>query len=85
MAKLLYVDSELLNKKIEESGLKIDYLCEVLGLSRQGFLKKRNGITPFRAAEVFALCYLLKIDTVEEKTKIFKPKVEMKVYEETVC
>lgn len=73
MVKALYVDSEQLNKKIDNSGLKINYLCEVLALSRQGFDKKRNGKTPFRVPEVYVLCDLLSI-TAEERSSIFCPK-----------
>lgn len=73
MNKTLYVDCELLSEKIKESGLKINYLCENLGISRAGFWKKVKGETPFRVPEVFVLCSLLKIEN-EDKMKIFYPK-----------
>lgn len=73
MSKALYVDTELLEDKISESGLKIDYIVENLGLSRQGFSKKRKGITPFKVAEVYVLCDLLNIENAD-KVKIFYPK-----------
>ena len=73
MVKTLYADSFALKEKIASSGMKIGYICEILGLSRQGFNKKINGFTPFRAVEVFALCVLLSIPE-PEKDKIFLPK-----------
>lgn len=72
MVKALYVDSELLQKKIEESGLKTGYICEKLAISRQGFYKKLKGNTPFKIPEVFVICTLLSIDD-DEKVKIFYP------------
>lgn len=74
MIKVLYVDEKLLEEKIIISGLKIDFICETLGISPQAFIKKRKGITPFRVAEVFVLCVLLNI-APEERAKIFSPKV----------
>lgn len=74
-AKTLYVESNMLEKKMSESGLKIDFICNTLGLSNQGFSKKRKGITPFKAAEIYVLCDLLSIAD-DERTKIFTPKVE---------
>lgn len=76
--KTLYVDFDLLNQKIKDAGYKKCYICECLGLSKQGFWKKLHGITPFRIVEVNFLCNLLNI-TVDERVKIFKPKVETEV------
>lgn len=70
MCKTQYVDTGLLNDYIDDSGLKIRFICETLGLSRQGFDKKRNGKTPFKAAEIYVLCDLLNI--TDDKKKIFK-------------
>lgn len=78
MEKILYVDTELLEEKIAKSGIKIGFICETLALSRQGFNKKRRGITPFKAAEVYVLCDLLDIRD-DERAKIFTPSVTKKV------
>ena len=67
------VNTELLDKKIEESGLKVSFIIEKLGLSHNGFYKKKNGITPFRASEVYVLCDLLRITDENEKRLIFMP------------
>lgn len=71
----LYVDSQLLKEKISQCGYKIGYLCEQMGISRQGLWKKMNGKSPFRVIEVNFLCNLLNL-TDDERVKIFKPKVE---------
>lgn len=68
-----YANPELLNSKIAESGIMIKKITQELGLSRQGFAKKRCGLTPFRKAEVYVLCDLLKI-TLPEREKIFQER-----------
>ena len=64
------VNTDLLDKRIEESGLKISFLIEKLGLSRNGFDKKRRGINQFRVAEVYVICDLLKLSD-EDRNSIF--------------
>lgn len=66
------VNTQLLDEKIEESGLKLGFIVDTLGLSRQGFDKKRKGITPFKAPEIYVLCDLLKISNTERES-IFLP------------
>lgn len=66
------VNAQLLDKKIEESGLKVSFIVEKLGLSSNGFYKKKNGITALRASEVYVLCDLLHIND-SEKAEIFLP------------
>lgn len=70
MVRTQDVDTELLNMYIRNSGLKIGFIVETLGISRQVFDKKRKGIVGFRAPEVYVLCDMLKIPN-EDKTKIF--------------
>lgn len=67
------VNTLLLDAAIDKSGLKIGYICETLGLSRNGFDKKRKGKTPFRKAEIIVLCSLLGLNA-EEGEKIFYPQ-----------
>lgn len=64
------LDTQMLDDKIERSGFKVGYLVEQLGLSRNGFDKKRKGKTPFRASEIYVLCDLLNLSE-SEKTQIF--------------
>lgn len=72
MARKLYVDYPALSEKIEQSGVKIGFICEKLGISRAAWNKKKNGISSFRAVEVFAICSILGISE-QDKEKIFLP------------
>lgn len=69
------INSALLDEKIEQSGLKVTYIVDTLGISRQAFYKKKNGKTPFRKSEIYVICDLLKITETPEKLKIFFPEV----------
>lgn len=68
----MLVDTDLLNKKIEASGLRVTFIVDTLGISRNGFDLKRKGKIPFRGSEMYCLCDLLKLSG-EEKNKIFYP------------
>lgn len=70
MVKTQDVDTDLLNEYIKKSGLRMDFIVQTLGISRQAFDRKRKGITSFRAPEVYVLCDLLKIPD-DIKPKIF--------------
>lgn len=70
MVKTQDVDTELLNKYIDKSGLRISFIVGTLGISRQAFDRKRKGLVSFRAPEVYVLCDLLKIPD-DIKPKIF--------------
>lgn len=69
------VNTLLLDKKIEESGLRIGHIVEKIGLSRNGFDKKRKGKTPFRIAEIYVLSDLLNLSDVEKSEIFFADKV----------
>lgn len=64
------VNTQLLEERIASSGLKLGYIVENVGISRQGFYKKCKGITPFRASEIYVVSDLLKLSN-DEKQKIF--------------
>lgn len=70
------LNSQLLDERIEQSGFKIGFLVEKLGLSRNGFDKKRKGKTPFRTAEIYVLCDLLNLSDSEKTEIFFADKVE---------
>lgn len=72
MVKTQNIDTELLNNAIRRSGLKISFIADTLGISRQAFNNKRKGNTKFRKSEVYVLCDLLKL-TTEESNLIFFP------------
>lgn len=71
------VNTDLLNKAIESSGLKIGFIVEKLGISRQAFDRKVKGIVRFRAAEIYVLCDLLHLSDTQAN-KIFYPEVDAK-------
>ena len=71
MQKTQNIDSDLLGTAIENSGLKISFICKELGISRQAFDKKRKGVNCFRKSEVYVLCDLLRITDDSLKAKIF--------------
>lgn len=64
------VNTQLLEEKIAESGLKQQYIIEQLGISGQAFNNKKNNKTPFRVSEAYVICDLLRIGK-EEKANIF--------------
>jgi hypothetical protein len=64
-------NTDLLKKKVKDSGLKYTYLAQRLNLSREGLSKKFNNETEFKASEIAILCSLLKIVSPTEKESIF--------------
>ncbi len=65
-------DTALLNEKIDKSGYKKSYIAKAIGLkSAFGLSNKINNVTEFKAKEINKLCELLKIDSLEEKERIF--------------
>lgn len=61
---------ELLRKKIDESGYKLQFIAEKCGLTYQGFLPKLKNERQFVASEIAVLTRLLNL-TPEEQQKIF--------------
>ena len=74
MVKTQNIDTALLNKAIEDSGKRVGFLVDALGLSRQAFDRKRKGLTSFRLSEVYVLCDLLDIKDEQTKNAIFFPE-----------
>ncbi len=68
------VNTALLDEKIDQSGLKVGYIIDALGISAQAFYKKKDGKTPFRKSEIYVICDLLKITDTQDKLKIFYPE-----------
>lgn len=67
-------DSYLLRKKIDESGYKIRYVADKLGLTYQGLQKKIANATQFKATEIQTLKVLLCL-TNEERDQIFFARI----------
>jgi DNA-binding Xre family transcriptional regulator len=64
-------NTELLNEVIRKRGVKIGFLAEQLGITRQAFAKKRDNHSNFTAAEIKTLCEVLGITSLREKDAIF--------------
>lgn len=65
------VDTEKLERKICESGIKKQALCEGMGITPRSFLQKRKNEMPFKADEVYYLCEQLNIKSMKEMREIF--------------
>ena len=74
MVKTQHIDTALLEEAIEKSGLRVNYIVEQLGISRQAFDRKRKGNYAFRQSEVYVLCDLLNLDS-ERRMLIFFPEM----------
>ena len=61
----------LLKKKIAQSGLKLTFIAQELGLSRTGLYNKNNNFRQFNQFEIDGLCRLLHIRSTREKEAIF--------------
>lgn len=66
-------NTALLRKKIDESGYKLRFIAKQIGITYQGFLKKINNESEFKAKEIMILCDLLKIDIQEKELIFFLP------------
>ena len=63
-------NSEMLKRKIKESGYKVQFIAQRIGLSYQGFLNKIQNQSEFKASEIQTLCELLNL-SVPEREEIF--------------
>lgn len=52
-------NGKLLDDTIKESGLKIGFICDKLGISREAFAKKKSNKLHFKDSEMLALKKLL--------------------------
>ena len=64
-------NTALLEKLIKESGLKLSFIAEKLGISRQGLYKKIKGLADFTGPEIKIMCDLLKLDTWAKIKPVF--------------
>lgn len=65
----------MLKDVIEKSGLKIGFIADFMGISRQLLWKKVNNQTPFNQYEIDSLCGVLKISNLRTKEAIFFAKM----------
>ena len=64
-------DTVLLDKLIKDSGLKISFIAEKLGISRTALYKKIKGIVPFTGPEIKIMCELLHLKTWAKIKPVF--------------
>lgn len=64
-------NTDLLNDKIGKSGLKIGFIADFVGISRQLLWKKINNHAPFNQYEIEKMCDVLRITSLREKESIF--------------
>lgn len=64
-------NTELLEAKIKESGKKISYLAEKVGLSYAGFRNCVTNKAEFKATHIAILCKELSIDLKEMRSIFF--------------
>ena len=70
----ILTNTELLEKKIQESGLKKGYLSEKCGLTRAGFRNCVINKSEFTTSQISVLCEELGITSLREKEAIFFAK-----------
>ena len=67
-------NTELLKEIISKSGLKLGYLADQCGITRQALSYKISNRNIFTAEEIAVLCRELKISSLTEKERIFFAK-----------
>ena len=66
-------NTDLLKEILSDSGYKLAYVADKLGITYQGFLNKINNESEFKASEIQTLKELLNL-TNKERDKIFFTK-----------
>ena len=69
-------DSELLNDEISKSGMTVTFIARKMGITREGFYKKLNNETEFKASEIVALQSILRLSNKRRDEIFFTKKVE---------
>lgn len=68
-------NTDLLKEAIDKSGLKIGFIADFVGISRQLLWKKINNLTPFNQYEIDKMCAVLQITSLKTKEAIFFARV----------
>ena len=69
-------NTKLLRNAIDDSGYKMKYIAEKIGLTYQGFLNKLKGSSQFGNEEILELCDLLNINESQMTEIFFTKKVD---------
>ena len=67
------VNEKLFNQKVEDNGVKYNFLSQKLGITPYGLIKKRKGQIPFKVNEINILSELLHL-SASERDEIFDLK-----------
>lgn len=71
-------DTDKLNAVISDSGITITAIANKLGITREGFYKKLNNETEFKASEISAMKKILNLTNRKRDEIFFAQKVELK-------
>lgn len=71
-------DTDKLNEVISDSGITITAIANKLGITREGFYKKLNNETEFKASEISAMKKILNLTNRKRDEIFFAQKVELK-------
>ena len=69
-------NSKKLNDEISESGITITAIAKKIGITREGFYKKLNNDTEFKASEITALQRILNLSNKKRDEIFFANEVE---------
>lgn len=69
-------NTELLSKEISDSGMTITAVAKKLGITREGFYKKLNNETEFKASEISSMQKILNLTNKKRDEIFFAQKVE---------
>lgn len=66
----ILTNSKLLREKIKQSGYRISFIADKMGITYQAFLNKINNESEFKAREIQVLYDILKL-SADERDAIF--------------
>ena len=66
------VKTELLREAIDRSGLKLGFIADEIGISRQSLASKIDGLYDFKVSEVSKLSKLIGLSATDRNTIFFK-------------
>lgn len=64
-------NTKLLEQLIQDSGLKLSYIAEMLGISRTALYKKIKGLVQFTGPEIKIMCRLLNLKSWAKIEPVF--------------
>ena len=71
-------DSKKLSDEITDSGMTITAIAKKISITREGFYKKLNNETEFKASEISALQKILRLSNRKRDEIFFAKEVELK-------